>query len=121
MTQYKVNKAYPALNHLAEFRLPVKKARGIYSMMKMAEEYFQFAVQEENKYVTEFHGKPNPDGTITFESQEDFGKFQERLADLNNSEIEWEFEPVVLTEDDIGNQTITPSDIFYLEGFVAFE
>lgn len=121
MTQYKVNKAYPALKRLAEFRFPVKKAREIYGVTKRAEEFFQFAVQEENKYITDFHGSFNPDGTITFENQEDFGRFQEKLADLNNSEVEWDCETIVLTEDDIGDQTITPSDIFYLEGFVTFE
>lgn len=121
MTQYKVNKAYPALVRLSECRLPVKKARDLYKMTKRAEEHFRFAVTEEQKYVAEFGGKENSNGTITFESPELFGKFQEKAVELSESVIEWDVDPIVITDSDIGGQTISSSDILNLEGFVTFE
>ncbi len=120
MTQYKVNKAYPALKRLGDLRLPIQKARLLYAVTKKAEDLFQFAVQEENKYISEYHGTLNQDGTVTFDSQENFGKFQDKLAELNDSEIEWDLSSVEITEDDIGQQGITAADIFNLEGFVSF-
>lgn len=121
MTQYEVNKAYPALMRLAEFRLPVKKARCLYEITKKAEEHFQFAIAEERKYIIEFKGQERPDGTVSFEKPELFGKYQKKIMELNNLEIEWDFKPIVLTESDVGEQTISTSDIHSLEGFVTFE
>lgn len=121
MTQYKVNKAYPALIRLSEFKLPVKKAKGLYELTKKAEEHFQFAITEEHKYIEEFDGKENPDGTISFATQEGFGKYQEKMLELGELEIEWDIAPVSLSESDIGNQKISSSDINFLEGFVSFE
>ena len=121
MTQYEINKAYAALMRLSEFRLPVKKARSLYEVTKKAEEHFQFAITEERKYIVEFNGQERPDGTVYFASQEDFGKYQEKIAELNNLEIEWDTNPVTLAESDIGDQTISSSDIHSLEGFVIFE
>ena len=121
MTQFKLSKAYPSLVRLAEYRLPVKKALAIYKITKKAEEHFRFAAQEERKYIEEFDGKINTDGTISFDSPEQYGKFSEKLADLNDLQIEWTDEPVVLTEADLGEQQISPSDIFNLEEFVSFD
>lgn len=121
MTQFKVNKAYPALMRLSELQLPVKKAKALYNITKRAEEHFQFALAEEHKYIAEFHGVEKPDGTITFESQENFAKYQEKMLELNDLEIEWEETPVVLSDDEIGDQPISSSDIHFLEGFVTFE
>lgn len=121
MTQNKVNKAYPALMRLSELRLPVKKARGLYTLIKKTEEHFQFAVNEERKYITESNGIENEDGTITFKSPEQFAQFQEKMAELKELAIEWDIEPVVLTEKELGEQVISTSDIYNLEGFVSFE
>lgn len=121
MTQHEVNKAYPALMRLSESRLPVKKARGLYEVTKKAEEHFQFAIAEERKYIVEFNGQERPDGTVSFASPEDFAKYQEKMTELNTLEVEWDIEPVVLTEAEIGEQPISPADIHSLEGFVTFE
>lgn len=121
MTQLQVNKAYPALMRLSEFRLPIKKARGLYEMIKKVEEHFEFAVSEERKYISEFNGQERPDGTVFFESSDDFHKYQEKMVELNNFEVEWNIEPIVLTEEEIKDQSISFSDIYCLENFVIFE
>lgn len=121
MTQYKVNKAYPALTRLSEFRLPVRKARSLYKMMKKAEDLLDFAISEEKKYIAEFNGQIRSDGTVSFSSSDEFGKYQEKVNELNSLEVEWDIEQVILSEDEIGEQAISSSDIGLLEGFVTFE
>lgn len=121
MTQLQVNKAYPALMRLAEFRLPIKKARRLYEMVKKAEEHFEFAISEERKYISEFNGQERPDGTVFFESSDYFNKYQEKMIELNNFEVKWDIEPIILTEEEIKEQSISSADICCLEDFVTFE
>lgn len=121
MTQLEINKAYPALMRLSGLRLPIKKARSMYEMAKLAENHFQFAVSEEKKYILEFNGQERPDGTVSFFSTEQFASYQAKITELNELEIEWQLEPVVLTEEDIGDQLISFADIDSLDGFVIFE
>lgn len=121
MTQFNVNKAYVVLAKISEFKLPVKKAYEIYKLAKTLEERYRFAVDEEKKYIEEFNGTINNDGTVSFENAEIYGAFQEKLSELNDMQVDIEITPVVLTEKDLGEQTISPSDIYNLEGFVTFE
>lgn len=121
MKQNRINKSYPAMLRLCDLKLPIKKARAVYLAANKMKQHFDFALQEERKCVKEFGGTENLDGSINFESPIDFGKFQDRMAELNESEVEWDLEPVVITEADIGEQTISAADILSLEGFVTFE
>ena len=121
MKQQKINKAFPAVLRLCEFRLPIKKARELYAMQCKMKEHFEFALAEEQKRVTEFHGTFNQNGSVIFSNQKDFDGFQVQINELNESEVEWDLSQVVLTESDIGEQTISVSDISALEGFVVFE
>ena len=120
MKQGRVNKAYNSLSKLVEYNLPIKKARGVYKLMKAVEDAYQFAVSEERKYLAEYNGVIN-DNTITFETPTDCAAFQDKVAELNNMDIDVEIETVTLTEQDIGEQKLTPIDIYNLEGFVIFE
>ena len=121
MRQDKINRAFRSLSKLRDLSLPVKKARAIYKLYVAIEEAYNFAAEEEKKYLIEFHGTLMPDGSINFKSQEDCEAFKAKFDELCGIETEVEFEPVVLTDDDIGDQPITPGDIFNLEGFVIFE
>lgn len=121
MTQFQINKAYTALMNLSELRLPVKKARDLYQLTKKVEEYIQFAIQEESKYMDEFGVKRNQDGTCSFESQETFRAFSEKMTELNELNVDWDPTPIVLTDHDIGDQVLSTADILRLEGFVSFE
>ncbi len=121
MTQLEIVKAYEALQRLTDLSLPLAKARAIYSMVKKADEHFQFAVKEEGKYVTEFNGTLAEDGNVSFATADDMKGFSKKVEALNKSEVEWDIPPVTLTEKDLGSQIITPKDIAALEGFVNFE
>lgn len=121
MKQIQINKAYPALKRLSELSLPISKARALYKMLKQAEEIFMFAVEQERKYLEEFGGVTDSDGTVSFKDPESFGKFQEKLIELNNSETEWDIKPVILSEDDLLNQRVSSADMLRIEDFVLFE
>lgn len=121
MRQEKVNRAYNSLSKLVEYNLPVKKAQGVYKLMKAVEEAYQFAANEERKYLSEYKGVIRDDNTISFETPTDCAAFQDKIEELNSIEVELEIEAVTLTEQDIGEQKLTPMDIYNLEGFILFE
>lgn len=121
MRQEKINRAYNSLSKLVEYNLPLKKARGIYKLMKSVEDAYQFAANEERKYLSEYKGVIKDDNTITFETPTDCAAFQDKLAELNGMDVDIEIDTVVLTEQDIGEQKLMPMDIYNLEGFVIFE
>ena len=121
MTQDKINKAYATMQKLIECSLPVKKARALFSMIKKMETHYQFSLSEEEKYMTECGGVPNTEGRFTFENQDDFAKFQEKMVELLNSEVEWEESPIILTESDCDSVKLSAVDILRLESFITFE
>lgn len=121
MKQEKINRAFPSLTKLRDMNLPINKARAIYRLYVAAEEAYNFAFNEEQKYLNEFNGTLVEDGGINFKTPEDCSAFQKRFDELINSEIGLEIEPVTLSDKDVGNQMLTPGDIYNLEGFVIFE
>lgn len=121
MKQEKINRAFPSLMKLRDINLPVKKARAIYKMYVTVEGAYEFALGEEKKYLSEFNGTVAGDGSINFNSPEECAAFKEKFEELVHSEVDLNIEPVVLSENDIGDQTLTPGDIYNLEGFVIFE
>lgn len=121
MKQKEINRAYNSLSKLVEYNLPVKKARDVYKLMKMVEDAYQFAANEERKYLAEYKGVIKEDNTIAFETPTDCAAFQDKLTELNDADVEIEVETIALTEQDIGEQKLTPMDIYNLEGFIIFE
>lgn len=121
MIQEKINRAFPSLVKMRDLNLPVKKARAIYKIYIATEEICSFAASEEKKYLDEFRGTLSNDGTIDFQTPEECASFKEKFEELCHSDVELDIEPVVLTEADLGDQRLTPGDIYNLEGFVIFE
>lgn len=121
MKQESINRAYSSLLKLKDYKLPVKKAYAIYRLYSSIEGAYEFALNEEQKYMTEYKGKPNGDGTVTFATPTDCASFRDKVEEMNNMVVDISIEPVTLTEKDLGEQMITPSDIANLEGFVTFE
>lgn len=121
MKQDKINRAYNSLIKLVEYNLPVKKAQGVYRLMKAVEDAYQFAANEERKYLAEYKGIIKNDNTITFETPTDCAAFQDKLEELNGMDVDIEIEAVTLTGQDIAEQKLMPIDIYNLEGFVIFE
>lgn len=121
MRQERINKAYSSLLKLKGYNLPVKKAYAIYKLASSVEEAYEFALNEERKYMADFNGTLNENGTITFPTPTECAAFRDKVEELCDIDADITVEPVTLTEADLGEQTITPLDIANLEGFVAFE
>ena len=121
MKQEKINRAFPTLMKLRDINLPVKKARAIYKLYVAVEGAYDFALSEEKKYLNEFNGTVAGDGSINFKTTEECAAFKEKFEELVNSDVELDFEVVTLSDGDIGDQMLTPGDIYNLEGFVLFE
>lgn len=121
MKQEMINRAWRSLTKLSGFDLPVKKAYSVYKLMKALEVPYQFAVSEEQKYLAEFHGTVMDDGTISFQTPMECASFRDKVEELHGAEVDVEFESIALSEDEFGNQTLTPADILNLEGFISFE
>lgn len=121
MKQEKINRAFPSLARLKDIRLPVKKAYAVYKLYMAAEGAYRFAAEEEKKCLDEYNGTIVENGEIRFESPEKCAAFMERLEEIHNMDVDFCVEPVVLTEQDLGDQTLTPGDFYNLEGFVTFE
>lgn len=121
MKQSEINKSYNALVRLSQVRLPIKTAFSVYQLVKKIEEPYKFALEEEKKLINKYNAEVKENGIISFSSAEDKGNFQNELQELNQLDHDIEIEPIVIKMEDLGEQTITPSDIFALEGFVEFE
>lgn len=121
MKQKQINKAYGSLKKLKEFSLPLTKAKAIYDIFKAIDVPFQFALEEEQKYLSDFGGTFGDNGTIEFKDKDSRDAFIQRDDELNEMEVDVDITPVTLTESDLGSQQISPSDIENLDGFVNFE
>lgn len=121
MKQSEINKSYNALVRLSQVRLPIKTAFSVYQLVKKMEEPYKFALEEEKKLINKYNAEVKENGIISFSSAEDKDSFQNELQELNQLDHDIEIEPLVIKIEDLGEQTITPSDIFALEGFVEFE
>lgn len=121
MKQYQINKAYSALGRLANMPLPVRVARDLYMLSKQLDDSYNFELEQEKKLIAKYNGVFTNDGGVTFANSEDANAFGEELTELNNLEVDVEFDPVVIDCDAMGDQKISPFDIACLDGFVFFE
>lgn len=121
MKQSKVTKAYQSLATLATYKLPVKKAYAIYSMMKELEGPCSFVVQEEMKYADEYGGTVMDNGMVHFETNEKAAIYRAKVQEISDMDVDIKIKPVTLTEADLGGAGVAPADIYALEGFVTFK
>lgn len=121
-------KAQKPMQYIMKLRLPLrenKKSRAIYKMVLDIEEIVGYIQLEERKIIDKYQGVIQDNGTITF--GDDSVRAQAcvmEISEFENSEAEWDHEIVKLSEAslvDDGGLTLSPEEIFYLEGFVEFE
>lgn len=125
MKQIKINQAYGAFLKLLELKFPIRISREIYKQSNILKEHYEFFVQEQDKIIQSYHGRVvNANGLVNFDgenAEERSRKCFEELNQLNESDVEIEIKPILITETDYGDQIISPSDIGSLDGFIVFE
>lgn len=123
MKQYQLNKAYEALSKISNMPLPVRDAYKIYMLLQHLRYNYEFQVTEERKLIDKYNGCIMPDGEIVFHDADDsvVRSFRADLNELNNNDVELDMQPITISFDSFGNNTITPNDVAVLNGFVSFE
>ena len=121
ITQIKLLSSYEAISKLVNIKLPFKKSYAIYSLVKEMDEQRAFYAQEEKKLIVECGADIDERGLISFPDDASQVKFMQARAELNNLEIDLKYEPITLTESDLGDAGIAPADLIQLDGLVLFE
>lgn len=128
MNYSKLTQAIRPLNEVRKLKLPYAKAKQVYKLFKVFESEFSFFQQEEAKLIETYalkgeDGKPKMDapGIITFENIEDKNAYLGEMEKLSTAEVDIEIPRIVLTEEDIGNQIVTPEMLEKLEEIIIFE
>lgn len=131
MQYNKILKAYVPMQHMMKIKLPIrenKKSRQIYKMALEMEGIVEYIKQEEMKIIQKYHGEIRPSSTIFFGEDEDgirrANLCAQEINEFEAADAEWDYKIITLSEEslaDDGGFTLSPEEIFYLEGFVEFE
>lgn len=120
MKQYQANKAYGALNKIANQQLPVRDSYNIYMLLKSLEPVYRFELEQERRLVQKYGGEVGSNGSVRIPDRDDANRFKEEIEELNNLEIDLDIKPVVINCDALNDLRISPYDVSCLEGFVDF-
>lgn len=120
MKQKDLERAWGSIAMLNRLKLPVKKAYAIYKLSKTITESCSWAAGEQAKRFEKYNGTINNEGVVTFLNESDCKACKKELDEISNMDVDIEITPVELSEDDLAGQTISPADIYNLEGFVTF-
>lgn len=121
MKQYQINAAYNTMRRIAAFQLPVRVSYEIYRLIKRIEPVHEFAAQRERKLLEKYHGTVRPDGSVIFPTQDETVAFRNEIQELNDMEVSEEIAPITISYDAMGDNTLSPTEIACLDGFIAFE
>ncbi len=121
MKQYQINNACNALGRLSNIQLRMRDSRNLYMLSKQLEDAYNFEVEQEKKLIEKYHGEITQGGLVHFPTPTDGDGFKKEIAELNNLDVEVDFDPVTINCDGLDDQLITPHDIACLDGFVIFE
>lgn len=121
MKQFQINRAYSALNKLANMQMPIRDAYNLYLLSERIKPAYNFELEQEKKLIEKYAGVLNQNtGAIAFQDDESAASFQREMAALNSFDVDIEVNPVVISMDSLVEQKIAPIDIMCLDGFVTF-
>lgn len=119
MTISQLTQAFPTLQKIVNFDLPIKKAYDIFCLAKLFNEQKEFFIDKERKLINKYNGKISDAGQITFDNVNDKANFAREYAELNNFEVA--AAPISLKFTDFGEQRLSPMEIMSLDGIISFE
>ena len=118
MKQSKAVAAYISLIKISKEMLPAKTAMELFRLKGKLTPQWDFQREQEELYVDKYAIKDQSgDGTIRFESEELRDKFTKAMSDVDNTDVDIEFDRVRVETKDF---KLSISDIEALEGFVEF-
>lgn len=141
ITYEKIVNANSAVQNLMRLRLPISKIKVTKRIREMAnalQKEFEFVTVEEKKIIdaypeVEFNDNGNPIlkpdteiggiPTVSVEKKLKGEEFMKEIAELHNSETEWDFDVIKISDKDLktaGDFSLTAEDLDALDGFVEF-
>lgn len=121
ITQKQINQAYSSLMYLSGLKLPIKTAFGLHKIVNVFKDGLNFGAERETALIEHYKGTINPDGTITFDSEENKKDFIEEIEELYAYEHDVDIDKVTIDINMISEQKISVTDIDNLEGIVDFK
>lgn len=121
MKQYRINRAFDALNKLMKMEMRVQDAHKVFMLKKALEPHYGFELEREKDLVSKYGGTLLPDGRISFSDEQLAEEFRKELEELTQAELDVEIPSVAVRADSFEEQTLSPSVIEALDGFVDFE
>lgn len=141
ITYEKIIRANTAIKKLMKLKLPISKIRTTKQILKMAEAIqreYDFACVEERKIIeaypeiefnesgspilkpdTELNGIP----AVSAEKKSKGEAFMIEITALHESDAEWDFDVIEISEDDLANAgdvSLTAEDLEAFDGFIEF-
>ncbi len=120
MTPVEIVNAYRGSLELSNIVLPYKEARGVAHLKKRLEKENDIVAETEKAMAEQHGGKPNLDGTYSFGSPEEAGKFREALSEFRKQNDEIDL-PMVDLSKHTSLLRLSPSAVEALDGIVIFE
>jgi len=127
MKLQKIMQSFQAVQSFLDLSISYQKARILKKIYDTMKSEVDFYLQEEKKLIHQF-AKKDEDGNpvlngnkIQFENTDSANKYLAEITKLNELDVSVDFEPVVLTENEIGSQCISVNALEQIEGFITIE
>ena len=117
MKQSIIIKAYKALSKLSQQELPIRLAYDLFKVKQALQPQWDFQLAEEGKIIA--GAKTMPNGNLSFDTQEDAEKCQERLQELGEIDVDLDV-PKVMFPLSMQGIKLSIEDIDALSAFVEF-
>ena len=131
MKYINIIKAQAPMQQITKLKLPIKenkKSRLIYKMALDIKEIVDYLQQEQFKIIEKYKGMFQQDGSVSFGNDKDgvdrANACMAEIQALENMDVEWNYDKITLSTESLGEAddfTLSPEEIFYLEGFIEFE
>lgn len=119
MKQGQAVRAYLAMGHLMDERLPIRTAYALHRLRRALAPAFEFQAAREQRLMGELKPEAISPTQLRFQSAEDARRWAAEMEELSQVDVELEAQPVTVTMAE--DMTLTPADIEALDGFVIFE
>lgn len=121
MKQYQFARGYQTLCRFASsITLPARTAYDVFVMKKKMEPIYMARVDAERSLLESCDGQIGNDGFPVFKSESGADNYRKQLIELNDIDVDEKIKPIEVSFDMLNGQTLLPSDIEDLDGFISF-
>lgn len=119
--QNKTALLFMALQELQSVSLPIQTAWKIYNLAQDIKSRVEFCIQEENKLIEKYGGKPNETGDVKFDSKQNASDFSQEYKALMDFDVVIDTEEICIDLNDLKDVKLKPETIGALSPVVVFK